>query len=183
MWRFVLLFLLVQAVLFGVEMYQPVQQRLVLPWTAALADGSGWLMSFFDADVRVSGKVITSSLSGFGVSIEPGCNGVEAMIVLLAAIIAFPAPLFYKLKGLFWGFVAIQGLNLLRIITLFYLGQWSREWFDWAHLYVWQALIMLDALVVFLVWIRFMPGPDAGTPSGDGGDASPRTAVSAGAGG
>jgi exosortase/archaeosortase family protein len=40
---------------------------------------------------------------------------------------------------------------------LFYLGQWSKEWFDWAHLYIWQALIMLDALVVFLVWIRYLP--------------------------
>ncbi|HPE62245.1 MAG TPA: exosortase H [Thiolinea sp.] len=183
MLRFILLFLLVQAVLFGVEMYQPVQQGLILPWTALLADGSGWLMSFFDADVRVSGKVITSTLTGFGVSIEPGCNGVEAMIVLLAAIIAFPAPLLYKLKGLLWGFVAIQGLNLLRIITLFYLGQWSREWFDWAHLYIWQALIMLDALVVFLIWIRFMPGANAGTSATGGEKAPPEAAVVTGAGG
>ncbi len=117
-------------------------------------------MSFFDANVIASGKVISHSLNGFAVSIEPGCNGVEAMIVLLAAIAAFPAPWLYKLKGLAWGFVAIQGMNLLRIISLFYLGQWSRELFDWAHLYIWQALIMLDALVVFLIWIRYLPLED-----------------------
>lgn len=157
MLRFLLLFLVAQAVLFGVEILQPVQQAIILPWTGLLADISGWLMSFFDANVQTYGKVIRSEVNGFAVSIEPGCNGVEAMIVLLAAILAFPAPWGHKLKGLFWGFIAIQGLNLLRIISLFYLGQWSTELFDWAHLYIWQALIMLDALIVFLIWIRYLP--------------------------
>lgn len=157
MLRFLLVFLLVQGVLFGVEMLQTVQAAVILPWTSLLADVSGWLMSAFDPQVVASGKVVSSTANGFAVSIEPGCNGVEAMIVLLAAIVAFPAPWFYKLKGLLWGFVAIQGINLVRIISLFYLGQWNREWFDWAHLYIWQALIMLDALVVFLVWIRYLP--------------------------
>lgn len=157
MLRFLLLFLVAQAVLFGVEILQPVQQAVILPWTGLLADISGWLMSFFDSNVQTYGKVIRSQANNFAVSIEPGCNGVEAMIVLLAAILAFPAPWLHKLKGLFWGFIAIQGMNLLRIISLFYLGQWSQELFDWAHLYIWQALIMLDALVVFLIWIRYLP--------------------------
>lgn len=157
MLRFLFTFLLLQGLLFGVEMLQPVQAAVILPWTSLLADTSGWLLSAFDPNVATYGKVVRSTLNGFAVSIEPGCNGVEAMIVLLAAIIAFPAPWKYKLKGLAWGFVAIQGLNLLRIISLFYLGQWSEELFDWAHLYIWQALIMLDALIVFLIWIRYIP--------------------------
>lgn len=152
--------MLAQAVLFGLEMLQPVQHQVILPWTSLIADISGWFMSLFDAHVIASGKVISHSQNGFAVSIEPGCNGVEAMIVLLAAIGAFPAPWLYKLKGLMWGFLAIQGMNLLRIISLFYLGQWSLELFDWAHLYIWQALIMLDALLVFLIWIRYLPADD-----------------------
>jgi exosortase/archaeosortase family protein len=42
-------------------------------------------------------------------------------------------------------------------VSLFYLGQWNREVFEWAHLYAWQALIMLDALIVFLLWLRTLP--------------------------
>ena len=52
------------------------------------------------------------------------------------------------------GVFAVQVLNLARIVSLFYLGQWNPAWFEWAHLYVWQALIMLDALVVWLLWMR-----------------------------
>ena len=172
MLRFLLLFLILQGVLFGIEILQPVQQAVILPWTNFLADISGWLMSFADDNVLTAGKVISSKTSGFAVSIEPGCNGVEAMIVLLSAILAFPAPWLYKLKGLFWGFVAIQGINLLRIISLFYLGQFSKELFDWAHLYIWQALIMLDALVVFLIWIRYLPGDKPSEPPTNDADLS-----------
>jgi exosortase H (IPTLxxWG-CTERM-specific) len=157
--RFLVWFLVLLTALFTLEMLAPVQRTLILPWTALLADLCGWLMQLFDDQIAVTGKVIRSTTSGFGVSIEPGCNGVEAMIVLLAAIAAFPAPWRYKLQGLLAGFLAIQALNLARIISLYYLGLWHPVLFEWAHLYIWQALIMLDALIVFLVWVRFIPGP------------------------
>ncbi|MEZ5472895.1 MAG: hypothetical protein R3E90_14080 [Marinicella sp.] len=58
---------------------------------------------------------------------------------------------------MFYGFIAIQALNAVRIISLFYLLQWDKNWFDWFHLYLWQALIILDALVVWLIWLRYLP--------------------------
>ena len=62
----------------------------------------------------------------------------------------------------------MQGLNIIRVISLFYLGQWSYRVFEWAHLYVWQALIMLDVLIVWLVWVRLLPRADGSSgPPGD----------------
>ena len=49
--------------------------------------------------------------------------GVEAMIVLLAAIMAFPSSFKAKLWGLGLGFLAVQSVNLLRIVSLFFLNQ------------------------------------------------------------
>ena len=43
---------------------------------------------------------------------------------------------------------------MVRVISLFYLGQWNLALFEFAHSYLWQALIMLDVLVVWLVWVR-----------------------------
>jgi exosortase H (IPTLxxWG-CTERM-specific) len=102
---------------------------------------------------------------GFAVSIEAGCNGVEATIVLVAAVLAFPASWRRKLAGLAIGIVAVQGLNIVRVISLFYLGQWNFSVFEWAHLYVWQALIMLDVLVVWLLWVRTLPRPEPDLPA------------------
>ena len=125
-----------------------------MPWTNALARSRRAIVTLFDPNVIAIGKVMRSTTNGFAVSIEAGCNGVEATIVLLAAILAFPAPWKHKLVGLAIGIVAVQGLNVVRVISLFYLGQWDFEVFEWAHLYVWQALIMLDVLIVWLIWVR-----------------------------
>ncbi len=136
-----------------------------MPWTNTLAAISAWLVTVVDPNVAAAGKILRSTVNGFAVSIEAGCNGVEATIVLVAAMLAFPAPWRKKLVGLAAGILAVQGLNVVRVISLFYLGQWNMQVFEWAHLYVWQALIMLDVLVVWLVWVRLLPrGGDA---SGD----------------
>ncbi len=157
MLRFFILFIAIQAVLFGLELTPVVQQWFVIPWTDTLAAISSWLVRVFDPNVMAIGKILRSTASDFAVSIEAGCNGVEATIVLVAAILAFPAPWRSKIVGLVVGILAVQGLNVVRVISLFYLGQWDRQWFEWAHLYVWQALIMLDVLIVWLIWVRTLP--------------------------
>ena len=163
MLRFFVTFLLLQALLFGLELTPWAQEHFVVPWTNTLARISTWLVTVFDPNVMAIGKIMRSTTNGFAVSIEAGCNGVEATIVLLAAILAFPAPWRSKLIGLAVGIVAVQGLNVVRVISLFYVGQWDRQWFEWAHLYVWQALIMLDVLVVWLLWVRRVPSADEGS--------------------
>jgi len=162
--RFFVLFLVLLAVLFGLELTPPAQQFLVIPWTNALARISAGLVTLFDPDVVATGIVLRSTATNFAVSIEAGCNGVEATLVLLAAMLAFPSSWRRKALGLAAGIVAVQGLNVVRVISLFYIGQWNREVFEWAHLYVWQALIMLDVLIVWLLWVRTLPRTDADPP-------------------
>jgi exosortase H (IPTLxxWG-CTERM-specific) len=157
MLRFAILFPIIVLVLFAAYLLRPVELWLVDPFTSALASISTFLIDLFDDDAIASGKVIQSTATGFAVSIERGCNGLEAVIILCAALVAFPAPWKHRLIGFLIGFVAIQALNLVRIISLFYIGQWSQLWFDWFHHYLWQALIILDALVVWLIWLRYLP--------------------------
>ncbi|HET7032706.1 MAG TPA: exosortase H [Casimicrobiaceae bacterium] len=167
MLRFFAFFVAMLAVLFGLELTPVAQRYFVVPWTDALASVSARLVTIFDPAVTASGNVLQSGANGFAVSIEAGCNGVEATLVLAAAMLAFPAPWRRKLTGLAIGILAVQGLNVIRVISLFYLGQWNYRVFEWAHLYVWQALIMLDVLVVWLVWVRLLPpGDKPGGPPG-----------------
>jgi exosortase/archaeosortase family protein len=74
----------------------------------------------------------------------------------------------------------VQGLNVVRIISLFYLGQWNMTAFEWAHLYIWQALIMLDVLIVWLIWVRRINRSARNAqPPEDGGSMTPSTPVTA----
>jgi exosortase H (IPTLxxWG-CTERM-specific) len=155
MLKFALLFPLYLVVLFVLEVLAPVDRAVIAPWTAFLADVCGGLMHLVDHGVSVHGNVIAGD-SGFAIAIERGCNGVEAVIVLVAAMLAYPARWRERLIGIGVGFLCVQTLNLVRIVSLYYLGNWNRDWFDWFHLYVWQALIVVDALVVFLLWLAWL---------------------------
>lgn len=159
---FFFVFIVLLAGLFTLEILQPVREYVVMPFTAFLAHVSAWLIQLFDGNVIANGQVLRSVANGFAIRIAPGCNGVEAVIILFAAIFAFPAPWKHKFIGFLLGALAIQLLNLIRIISLFYIGQWSEVAFEWAHLYLWQALIMLDALVVWLIWLRYLPKRGSG---------------------
>ena len=155
--RFFVLFVVILVALFAAELTAPVQQAVVLPWTQALARISAGLVMLFDPNVVVFGKVLQSTTNGFALSIEAGCNGIEAALILIAAMLAFPAPWKHRAIGILVGLAAIQSLNVVRVVSLFYLGQWSMEAFEWAHFYVWQALIMLDVLIVWMFWTRSLP--------------------------
>jgi len=84
---------------------------------------------------------------GLGFATGSGAASLQAVVGLWYA----------KLAGITLGFLAIQTLNLVRIISLYYLHQWNQVWFEWFHLYLWQALIVLDALVFWLIWLRWLP--------------------------
>jgi len=161
--RFVTVFVVILVSLFTIEMLVPVQQHVIIPFTSMLAHLSAAMILPFDSSVAAYGKVLQFKDTGFAVSIEAGCNGVEATIVLMAAVIAYPASWRARIIAICLGFLAIQVLNLARIISLFYLGNWNMQFFEWIHLYLWPALIMLDVLIVFIVYLRYLSRNEPGS--------------------
>ncbi len=153
--RFFFLFVLITSGLLVLELLAPIHRAVVLPWTALLAKFCASLVTLLDPNAYAYQNILFNSQSNFGVAILPGCNGVEAMVVLFAAVMAFPsASLWEKVVGFLVGSLVVQALNVVRIISLYYLGQWHLEVFEWAHLYLWPILIMLDVFVVWIFWTR-----------------------------
>lgn len=154
--RFLVLFCILQASLFVIELTPIAQENFVTPFTNLLVLISVGVISPFDAGAISNGIYLYDIPSEFAMSIEAGCNAIEASIVLLAAILAFPATWRSKLVGILCGLLSLHVVNILRIVSLFYIGQWDMKIFEWAHLYIWQALIMLDVFIVFLFWLRYV---------------------------
>ena len=155
--RFFILFVVILSTLFAAELTAPVQSAIVVPWTKALVRISAGLILLFDSRVAVFGDILQSTTSGFALSVRAGCNGVEAALMLIAAMLAFPAPWKHRVIGILAGLAAVQSMNIMRVISLFYLGQWSMKTFELAHFYLWPTLIMLDVLIVWMIWIRSIP--------------------------
>lgn len=130
--------------------WSPVNDHVILPFTAALARSAGVLLNIIGQGVTVTGTVIGSSR--FAVNINNGCNGVEAMLILLASIVAFPASMKARALGLLLGAIAVQLLNEVRIVTLYLLGAHQPKLFQLFHTAVWQIVIIVAAIGFFLAW-------------------------------
>ena len=147
---FLVRFFGVLAAAYFVIAWNPVNDRVIEPFTAGIARVSGKALQAIGQPVVVNDTVIASS--HFAVNINNGCNAVEAMLILLASIVAFPASLKARAAGLVIGAIAIQAVNLVRVVTLFLLGAYHRRLFDTFHTAVWQIVIILFAIGFFLVW-------------------------------
>jgi len=128
----------------------PVNDHVVVPFTAAVARASAAILNLMGEGVSVSGTVIGSK--AFSVNIENGCNGLETALLLAAAVLAFPASWRQRGAGFVGGFLAIELVNLVRVVSLFWIGAHRPRWFGSAHTLVWQSLVVLAGVALFVLW-------------------------------
>ena len=158
--RFLVVFFVLLALFEIPLLLEPVDRHVVQPFTRGIAVVSGAALSLMATDLRVSGTMLLSPC--FSVNINNGCNGLEATLFLVAAVLAFPATARARLIAAATGIVLIQGVNLIRVMSLFLIGCHRREWFDTFHLAIWQTVIFAIAILYFASWTRGK-GP-AGAP-------------------
>jgi exosortase H (IPTLxxWG-CTERM-specific) len=129
---------------------RPVDEHVVLPFTVFLVRISTKLLALLGEPVMCAGTFISSV--SFSVDVKNGCNGVEAMLLLVAAVLAFPATPRQRLAGVAAGILAIQAANVFRVVSLFWLGAHHRSVFELFHAAIWQTLLILLSVAIFLVW-------------------------------
>ena len=157
--KFLLRFALYLVAFYGLVAIQPVNDAVVVPFTAFLVKISAAILRAIEKDVFTRGTVIQSAL--FAVDVKNGCNGIEAALLLVAAMLAFPASAKARAAGLGVGLLAVQVVNLVRIVSLFWLGAHRRDVFDLFHAAVWQTLLILLAVGIFLAWGKRLRGGES----------------------
>jgi exosortase H (IPTLxxWG-CTERM-specific) len=150
---FVAIFAATALTLFAILLAAPFRP-LVDSFSGDLAFVSARLITALGGKCFQHGAILSSPAKGFAMEVRDGCNGVNVVILLWAAILAYPSTLKWKLLGLGGGLAAIQAVNLLRLVSLFYLGQYSPSIFEFAHLYLWESLIIIDGMIVFGFWTK-----------------------------
>lgn len=102
---------------------------------------------------------------GGGINILNGCEGTEALFLLIAAMAAHRATWRQRAVGLLAGTVAVFALNQLRVLALFYSYRSNRELFDQLHGLVTPLVLIGAAVALFAVWadwVRQTPPGGAG---------------------
>jgi exosortase H (IPTLxxWG-CTERM-specific) len=125
---------------------------IVLPFTSFLCKASVFLLGLMGTGANASGTLIVSPQ--FTADIKAGCTGVEPVIILLSAIFAFPSSWKAKLYGTLLGILVLQSVNLVRIVSLVYLGINHPKYFHEAHTLIWQVVIIALSLFLWMIWAR-----------------------------
>lgn len=131
---------------------EAVHRAVVIPFTSIVARASGIAMNIFGAEAWVYNNHL--STASYSINIVDGCNGIYATAILISGVLAYPSRLNEKLWGIMVGVLAVFMLNLIRVISLFYMGQYYPDIFQEAHVYVWQPIIILWAIFVWDFWSR-----------------------------
>ena len=101
--------------------------------------------------IEARGRILASPGMDI-VEIGPECDGVAGMLILAAALLAFPRRLRDKFKGLLLGLFYLYIINLARIITLYYIYKYRPDLFELSHIYIGQAVFIIAGITLFLIW-------------------------------
>lgn len=165
--RFLVTFLVLLGAGFALVAWKPVNDGVIEPFTGGVARASTVLLNLLGQDVTLRGTVIQSPR--FAVNIRNGCNGVETVLIFVSAVLAFPAPWRSRLLGLALGVLAIQAVNLVRVAALFLTGVYFPRFFDASHTLVWQSLVILFGVLLWIFWASRFAAPAGGGTGGVGG--------------
>lgn len=157
MWRFLIFYLvLASAGLAGLQM--DALQAAISWFCLQLAQLSWQLMHLFDPGITLDAAILRHSGSGFALEVTEVCSGLPISWLLGTAVLSFPAPWRLKLWALPTALLLLQGINILRLISLLYAGAWlDRVDFDMLHEAAWPVLLHLWAIALFVAWLALIP--------------------------
>ena len=154
--RFVGLFL-VLLIAFQIVYYEfVVSSAPFQAYLHASARAAGSLLGLVGERVTVRGDLMMSS---FSMSIKHGCDGLQAMAILVAGVLVFPGQRRKKLPGIAAGVALLLGLNIVRIASLFWVGAHAPGVFQATHVHVWPAVLILCALSFWILWAMWATRP------------------------
>ncbi len=152
--RFLLLYIVYMVIAFVLVDYEPVRQALKLDhyYTGAVVALSAWLIDLIGIPVTAHGAYL--QLHHAVMEVKFGCNGLEAILLYVAAVLAYPAGWKLRLVGIVAGSAVLQVLNIVRIGVLAWVLEYHQQNFALMHEYVTQSIMIALAFLVFLFYLQ-----------------------------
>ncbi len=116
------------------------------------ANLTAFVLNIFWVDVATESTVVSSDT--FGMKIIPECTPLLPIAILISGVLAFPGSWTHKIVGVVGGILALSVINIMRTTSLFYIGMWAPSQFDTAHVLVWQSLMILSTVALWIVWYK-----------------------------
>jgi archaeosortase B (VPXXXP-CTERM-specific) len=130
-----------------------VQTEALAGFLTFTARATGGILNLFGASVQVDGALISSS--NYSMRIVTECTGLVPMAIIVCAVLAYPGTAKQKVIGAVLGIAGMFVLNLVRTVSLFFIGgHFSASFFDTAHFLIWQPVMIVVAIALWLFWVE-----------------------------
>lgn len=153
--RFILLFLALAIGLAALASTGPFDRLVHRPLSRALAATAAAVLSPAGEALARGDRLV---FRGFEATVDEACNGVLPITIYLAAVLAFPSRWRERARGALLGVAAILAINLVRVVSLMLVGAFWPQSFERVHIDVWQALVVLLAMAVWVFWVERIVG-------------------------
>jgi len=147
--RFCLLFSLYSVLAFAAIF--ALQDQVVEPFTRGIAWVTYKVLRAVGVQAWLDGVAV--GMPGFAVQIRTNCNAIYEMGLYAAASLAYPAVATQRATGILLGVAVLYVVNLIRVLSLIYFGHLLPNFFEAAHVYVWQALFLAIVAALWLSWV------------------------------
>ncbi len=154
--QFVGLFVVFMGAFYVCALSDPMNKRFLPYYMQLNARMSTGILNWFGEGASVNGTSVMSPR--YQVDIKHGCDAVEPSVLFISAVLAFPSPILSKIPGLLAGTLVLAVINLVRIVSLFYIGIHWHQYFETMHEDVWQAAFILLALFLWVIWAWWSTG-------------------------
>jgi len=151
--RFIIFYILNIVALFYIFSYQKVFD-LQLFYTSFMNPIVTYFINMIGIDALSVGLNIL--LPSATLKVIFGCNGLEAILIFVAAMLAFKSNLKLKVKYLLEGVLLIATINIFRLVILAYIIEYHSYYFSFMHDYVTQDMMIFLAIMIFLIFTQKM---------------------------
>lgn len=125
---------------------------LAQSFPAFIAYTAAWIIRILGSKATAAGEVIMGN--NFSMRVIYDCSGIFVMVIYMAAVMAYPTSLKKISLGLLIGIPLLHLINILRLVFMFYLGQFFPKYFRLFHIYLWQGIFIVIVLFLWLLWVE-----------------------------
>lgn len=154
--QFVGLFVVFMTAFNLLALTDPMNKRFLPYYMQLNARMSTGILNWFGENAAANGTSVSSRR--YQVDIKHGCDAVAPSVLFISAVLAFPSAILAKVPGLLLGTLVLAVINLVRIVSLFYVGIYWNRYFETMHEDVWQAAFILLALFLWVIWAWWATG-------------------------
>ena len=155
--KYTLLYILWGSILFGllfIEGYSPLffLNNLQTDLTIFLVSSG---VDFFNLPIKMQGSVMIFD-NAAKIFIHDSCNGMTAILLYTAGIIAYPTWLKNKAIWFTGGYIFIVFLNILRLLFVSYMVAINPDYFHWSHDYIGRYGMGIFTLFSFFIFTQYV---------------------------